>query len=320
MTKIQWGIIGCGDIVLRRVGPAMKALSHAEPVAISRRNPDTLDVCAETLGASRTYGNWRGLVKDTAVEAVYIATPVVLHADQTVAAAEGGKHVLCEKPLAMDAAQCERMIDACRANAVQLGVAYYRRYYPAVKRMKAIIDSGEIGDVILVQIDAAEIPLFEKGHPRRWVLEKRMAGGGCLMDFGCHRIEVLLHLLGSPTKVAGVTGHVYSGHDVEDSAAVTLAFENGAGGVVSVVRGGTLDRDEVCIQGTRGSIRVESLNAGRMKVTTGTGTRREAQPCHENPHLPLIEAFCRALRENCAPEVDGEVGLAVQRIIDDVYR
>jgi predicted dehydrogenase len=319
VSKIQWGIIGCGDIVLRRVGPALQALADAEPAAVSRRTPTALAECARTVGAARSYSNWRDLIKEEAIEAVYIATPVALHAEQTVAAAENGKHVLCEKPLAMDAGQCARMIDTCRANKVQLGAAFYRRYYPVVKRINAIIGSGEIGDVILAQINAAETTLFESGHPRHWILEKHMAGGGCLMDFGCHRIEILLHLLGNPAKAAGATGQVYRGHDVEDSAVVTLAFETGAAGVVTVVRGGTVDRDDAFIQGTRGTVRVDSLNTGRLQITTGDGTRREEWPCHENPHLPLIEAFCRALREGRAPEVDGAVGLAVQRIIDAVY-
>ena len=97
------------------------------------------------MGARRWHGDWRALVADAEVNAVYIATPVHVHAEQTIAAAEAGKHVLCEKPMAMTASECDRMLAACRASGVTLGIAYYRRFYPAVVRVKQIIASGEIG-------------------------------------------------------------------------------------------------------------------------------------------------------------------------------
>ena len=90
------------------------------------------------------------------MDCVYVATPVHVHAAQTIAAAEAGKHVLCEKPMAMTAAECDRMIAACRAHGVRLGIAYYRRFYPAVIRVKDIIASGEIGTPVFAQMNAFE--------------------------------------------------------------------------------------------------------------------------------------------------------------------
>jgi predicted dehydrogenase len=228
--------------------------------------------------------------------------------------------VLCEKPMAMSVADCRRMIAACRRNHVQLGIAYYRHYYPVVVKMKTVIDSGRIGDVMLAHMDAAETPLFTKEHPRYWIFEKNAAGGGCLMDFGCHRIEVLIYLLGPVKKATGVTGRVYSDHDVEDTATVAMAFESGANGVVTVLRGGTQERDAVLIQGTRGTIRVNTLNEGRMTVATAKDTRQERIPPSENAHKPLIEAFCQSVLQGRPVAVDGEVGLQVQEVISAVYQ
>ena len=98
----------------------------------------------------------REILKDEDIDAVYIATPVYLHVTQTVAAAEAGHHVLCEKPMAMNEPECTRMIDACAAHHVKCGVAYYRHFYPVVNRIKDLINAGEIGEVILVQINAFE--------------------------------------------------------------------------------------------------------------------------------------------------------------------
>src|SRR5437868_15221192 len=110
MLRAHWGLIGCGDIARRRVAPALVALSNCELVAVSRARADKAEAFAREFGVRRWYGDWRQLLNDREIEAVYIATPVHLHATQAIAAAEAGKHVLCEKPLAMDVAECEQMI------------------------------------------------------------------------------------------------------------------------------------------------------------------------------------------------------------------
>ena len=122
--KLSWGLIGCGDIARKRVAPALGDLPNSELVAVSRANFAKAEPFAREFGAKRWYRDWRQLLTDEEVEAVYMAIPVHLHAAQTVAAAAAGKHVLCEKPMAMSVRECDRMIAACEANEVKLGVAY----------------------------------------------------------------------------------------------------------------------------------------------------------------------------------------------------
>src|SRR5262249_47886299 len=162
MKKLRWGLIGCGDISRKRVAPALRDIPECELVAVNRARVDLAEAFAKEFGAERWHGDWRDLIADGEIDAVYIATPVYLHAEQTVAAAEMGKSVLCEKPLAMNPGECERMIAACGANGVTLGVAYYRRFYPVVRRIKEIIASGEIGKPVIAQINA-----FERFNPSR---------------------------------------------------------------------------------------------------------------------------------------------------------
>lgn len=319
MRVIRWGVIGCGDIVRRRVGPALKSLANCDIAGVSRNNPDRLDTCRDELNARWGFVDWRELVRGDGIDAVYIATPVHQHSEQVLAALQHGKHVLCEKPLGLNQEECQKVLTASRQSTACLGVAYYRRYYPVVRRLKEIVDSGEIGDIILASAEASETFLPAVDHPRRWILEKSRAGGGSLMDFGCHRIEVLLHLLGKEIAAGGAWGRAYAGHDVEDTATVAIQFERGATGVVTVTRGGTVARDALSIQGTRGVLQVENLNGGWMTVSDEDGTRQETLPCHDNPHLPLIDAFCTAIREKRPPDVDAEMGWRVQRIIDTVY-
>ena len=319
MQELRWGILGCGDIVRRRVAPALQALSECKISAVARGNPKHIADCRDDLQADWGFAVWRDLVRDDRIDAVYIATPVSAHCEQVLAALEHGKHVLCEKPLGMNAEECRRMLAASRQCAAALGVAYYRHYYPAVLRMKEIVASGEIGDVLLASMTASETFLPAQDHPRRWILDASRAGGGSMMDFGCHRVEVLLHLLGEEITAGGVCGNVFRDHDVEDTATVAIRFTSGANGLVCVTRGGTLEQDIVSIQGTRGALRIDNLNGGWLTVTGEAGTRQETLPCHANPHLPLIRAFCRAVREKRSPDVGAETGWRVQRIIDTVY-
>ena len=146
---VRWGLIGCGDISEKRVAPALRDAPGSALVAVARAQADKAADFAARHGASRSYADWRDLVRDEGLDAVYVATPVRLHAEQAVAAAEAGKHVLCEKPMALDPASCERMIAAARAHDVRLGVAYYRHHYPVVRRLRGLIDSGEIGGPVL---------------------------------------------------------------------------------------------------------------------------------------------------------------------------
>jgi predicted dehydrogenase len=138
MTALKWGLIGCGDISRKRVAPALRDLPNCDLVAVSRANFALADSFAKEFGARNCYEHWQDLIADREIDAVYIATPVHLHAEQTIAAAEAGKHVLCEKPMALDVAQCDCMIAACRKNNVKLGIAYYR-IYSGVNRIKEII-------------------------------------------------------------------------------------------------------------------------------------------------------------------------------------
>jgi predicted dehydrogenase len=320
MKAVKWGLIGCGDIARKRVAPALRDLASCELVAVSRAREELAEPFAREFGARRWYGEWAELARDPEIEAVYVATPVYLHARQTVAAAKAGKHVLCEKPMALDTGECRAMIEACRDNGVRLGIAYYRRFYPLLRRMKELIATGEIGRVGLARIDAFEWQEIPAGSPRAWFHRKDQAGGGPLMDFGCHRIEVFLNLLGPAEEATGVTGNVLFDREVEDTASAAFRFRAGPLGVLTVSTAVRETRDSLDVYGSLGSLHVPALNRGALQVVSREGERWEEHPPHANLHQPLIEEFTRAIRESREPAVGGEVGLEVQRLIEAVYR
>jgi len=319
MKQLAWGLIGCGEIARKRVAPALRDFEDCDLVAVSRRRPELAESFATEFGARKWYAAWPELLRDQEIDAVYIATPVHLHADQAVAAAEAGKHVLCEKPMAMNVSECDRIITACRMNKVKLGVAYYRRFYPVIERVKEIIQSGEIGIPVLAQVNAFEPFDPEPTHPRHWLLQKDRSGGGPMFDFGCHRIELLTNILGPIAKVKAMTSKVLFDREVEDTAMALFQFERGACGVLSVTHAAREPRDTLEIYGSLGSIHVPVLNEGTMRVRDDQGERTEAHSPNSNPHAPLIKDFVAAVIEDREPAVGGEIGRAVAKIEAEIY-
>ena len=323
MQKLNWGLIGCGDIARKRVAPALRDLPNCELTAVNRASFHLAEEFAREFGARRWYRDWRELLADTEVQAVYIATPVSLHAEQTIAAAEAGKHVLCEKPMALNTAECDRMIAACAANNVKLGIAYYRHFYPVVQRLKEILSdgaAGEIGLPVLAQINAFERFNPAPEQPRYWFVQKEFAGGGPMMDFGCHRIEVLLNLLGPIDAVHSSIGNVLFEREVEDTAVAVFDFASQARGVLNVSHATWQSQDTLTIFGSAGSLHVPVLNQGTLHIQTANGERNEIHPPHPNIHQPLLAEFTEAVLAQREPAVGGGIGREVARLEELIYR
>ncbi len=320
MTVLRWGLIGCGDIARKRIAPAFRDLDSCELIAVSRSRHDLAEEFAREFGAKRWYKDWRELLKDEQIHAVYIATPPDLHAEQTIAAAKAGKHVLCEKPMALDPQQCRQMISACRGSGVRLSIAYYRHFYPVIARVKEIIAAREIGKVVLTEIRAFENFRPDRDDPRYWMVLKEKGGGGPLMDFGCHRIEVLLNILGPVSRAFGSNGRQITDWNVEDTSISLFEFQNESRGVLAVSRAVEEPQDSLDIYGSAGSVHIPVLNRGLMSVYTAGGEREEDHPPHRNIHLPHIEAVTQAFLQNKEPPVPGETGLRVAETIEEIYR
>lgn len=319
MHKLAWGLIGCGDIARKRVAPALRDLESCEFVGVSRERAELAKSFAEEFGAQRGYRSWADLIADDAIQAVYLATPVGLHAAQAIAAAEAGKHVLCEKPMAMNVAECDRMIAAAGANQVKLGVAYYRRFYPVINRVKELIASGEIGQPVIAQINAFEFFNPESHHPRAWLLQKNRSGGGPMFDFGCHRIEVLTNIFGPISQIQAQVANVIFEREVEDTATALFRFESGVCATLSVTHAAHEAQDTFDIFGSGGSIHISNLNEGAMLVSSSEGERHETHPPDSNLHAPLIRDFAEAVLSNREPLVNGAAGRMVAVITEQIY-
>jgi predicted dehydrogenase len=317
--SVRWGLIGCGDIAQKRVAPALVETQHSELVAVSRANTDLLDEFGDKFNVLHRFADWNELVRCKDIDAVYVATPVNLHAEQTMTALESGKHVLCEKPMALNVADCDRMISAAKVHGGKLGIAYYRHFYPVVRRMKEVINSGEIGKPVIARVTAFEWFDPAPSNSRAWLLKPEISGGGPMFDFGCHRIQLLLHLFGSTRQVTGVTSTALFNRLVEDTAAATFEFEQGTIATLTVSHAVMEPRDSFTVFGSEGSMNVEVLNEGNLIITTRDSLRSELHAPAQNIHQPLIEDFVQAVLDNRQPQVTGEMGKAVAEVEDKIY-
>lgn len=319
MEVVKWGLIGAGDIARKRVAPALRDLPNSELVSVSRSQAALAEEFANEFGAKKWFADWRDLVRDPEIDAVYLATPVFLHAEQAIFAAAAGKHVLCEKPMALSVSECDEMIAACRANGVKLGVAYYRRFYPVIGWIKQLIASGEIGLVSLAQINAFEYfdPLDD--DPRHWFVEKAKSGGGPMMDFGCHRLEILSNLFGRVRRIKSIVSGDVLAREVEDTAIASMQFENNVCASVTVTHAAREAQDSLDIYGTGGSIHIQVLNSGEMTIRVGSEERKELWPPAPNLHEPLIKDFADSVLQHKEPEVDGKCGRYIASLTEAIY-
>jgi 1,5-anhydro-D-fructose reductase (1,5-anhydro-D-mannitol-forming) len=286
---LNWIVIGIGDIATRRVIPAIQAEPRSRLYGLVTRDPAK----AAAYGV-RVWETLEQALTDPEVHAVYVGTPVFLHAPQTVQSLRAGKHVLCEKPMAMSESEARIMLRAADEGGKTFGVAYYRRSYPKVQRAKQLLGSGAIGRPVLAELTCHA--WFDGQGSRSWLVDPAKAGGGPLFDIASHRIDVLNYLFGQPLRVTAQLSNVVHHYAVEDNATVMIEYAGGVRGVVDVRWHSKVVRDECRIRGTDGEMELSPLNGPDLVYPSGS----ENLPAHANLHYPMLENFVDAV-EGKAP-------------------
>lgn len=281
---LNWIVIGVGDITIRRVIPAIQGEPRSALYGVVTREATK----AARYGV-RTWGSLEDALTDPAVDAVYVATPVFLHAPQTLQSLRAGKHVICEKPMAMNEPEARSMVQAAEQSRRQFGVAYYRRCYPKVQRAKQLLQQGALGKPVVAEL--TNHMWFDGTGGRSWLFDPAKAGGGPLFDIASHRIDVLNFWFGKPVRVTAQLSNVVHHYPVEDNATLMIEYENGTRGIVDVRWHSKTIRDECRIRGTDGEMEMSPLNGPDLAWPGG----RENLPVHANLHYPMIENFVDAI-------------------------
>ena len=298
-STLNWLVIGVGDITTKRVIPAILREKRSRLHGILTRHPEK----AKPYGV-QIFTDLGAALNDPRINAVYVASPVYLHAPQTIASLGQGRHVLCEKPMAMNYAEAQSMVAAARSAGKTLGVSYYRRTYPKVQRALELIHQGAIGQPVLAYITCHDWLTAADGH-RAWLVEPEKAGGGPLYDIGSHRIDLLNYFLGEPGDVRAILSNAVHPTRVEDNATVVIEYKSKVRGIVDVRWNSRVSRDEFRIAGTKGELDLSPLNGPSLVSPAG----REELPANSNIHFPCVKNFVDSVLDQAPLLSSGETAL-----------
>jgi predicted dehydrogenase len=227
---INWGIIGVGDVCEEKSGPAFQKIEGSELVAVMRRNAELAEDFAKRHNVPKFFSNAKDLLNDEEINAVYIATPPNLHEHYAILAAQSGKIVYVEKPMALTYQECQNMINACKKANVPLFVAYYRRALPNFLKIKSFIEEGVIGEIRYVDIKVQKTispDIISKHNLRSWRTNPEIAGGGYFYDLACHQLDYLDFLFGKIIKAEGYSKNQGGKYEADDIVIGNFVFENG---------------------------------------------------------------------------------------------
>lgn len=317
--RIRWGVVGCGDIVKKRVARAIIDHAACQLHGAYQRDQEQLAEFCASFKVPNAYATFEAMLQDPDIDALYVATPVASHAAQTIAGLQHGKHVLVEKPMAMTVAECDAMMTAAETYGRQLGVAYYRRFYPHVERIRQVIDSQQLGKLLTIYAQTGNgFPYTEEEHAA-WRLDPALGGGGPLMDIGSHRLDLMNALAGTPRNVTAICSNPGANYGVESCASVLVDYPHGVQGVLQCYFSAEHIPDELVVTGSRGRVIAKPLNSGQLAWEIDGQTHNETLPVNPNLHAPLIDDFVRSIVERTPPRVTGHDGRMVNAMIQIAY-
>jgi xylose dehydrogenase (NAD/NADP) len=315
--RIRWGVISTANIGRAAVNPAIQASSNGELVAVASRTGARATAFAAEHGFSRAYGSYEALLDDETIDAVYIPLPNGLHREWTIRAAEAGKHVLCEKPLALDAAECEEMQAAADGAGVKLMEAFMYRFHPRTERVVEMLRSGAIGEPRVVRSAFT----FRLRSPDNIRLDPEL-GGGALMDVGCYCVNVSRTLAGEEPESAQASAH-WTERGVDELLVGVLRFPGGL--VAHFDCALTLERAEAYeVGGTDASLRVESaFLPGTDDVEILESRGREGVTSHGvegvDEYRLMVEHFADCVLDDREPRYPASEAAANMRVIEALY-
>ena len=326
--RVGYCVIGLGRLSLEEILPAFGATKRARLAAVMSGSPDKARLVARQYGLPESavygYGDWDRLKADPEVQAVYVVTPNAVHRDNVLAAAQAGKHVLCEKPMAVNSAQAREMIAACEKAGLRLMIAYRCQYEPFNREVVRITRAAEFGRPRLIQAFNGQT----SGLPEQWRLRRALAGGGALPDIGLYCLNGVRALLGE--EPVQVTAQVHSPADdgkfaeVEESVSFTLTFPSG---VIAqcMTSYGVHESRRLSVHSAGAAIDLENAFAyrgQRLFVTHRSGkavSRDERMLAARDQFALEMDHFARCIQEGRRPRTPGEEGLQDQVLMEAIY-
>ena len=322
MKTIRWGIIGCGNVTEVKSGPGFQKAHNSALVAVMRRDGALAEHYARRHGVPRWYDDGAALIHDPEVDAVYVATPPNAHKEYTLMAAAAGKPVYVEKPMAMNHAECQEMIAACKAAGVPLWVAYYRRMLPRFRKVKDLLDGGAIGEVRFVTA-----MLYQSVRPDHldrenlpWRVRPEIAGAGIFLDLASHTLDYLDYFLGPVVEVGGHAASQAGLYPAEDVVASHFVFASGVHGVGVWSFASYTNVDVTEIVGSAGKLTFSSFGTEPVRLTTEVGVTEFAVDTPDHVQQPLIQTMVDELNGDGGCPSTGESAARTTWVMEQMIR
>lgn len=334
---VNWGVIGAGGIADRRTIPeGILPSSRSTLLAVMDVDAVRASAVAHKYQVPLYFTRYEDLLAVPDIDAVYIASPNCFHKEQAIAAAEAGKHVLVEKPMALSVADAEEMVAACEAARVKLMVGYLMRFHAGHQRLRRMIDEGELGQIIFGR---AQLTCWYPQMEGAWRQVPELGGGGAFIDMGTHCLDLLEVLIGKTTRLAAFMGTLTQAYAAEDAATILVEFEGGAHGVVDVnfnvpdeaaqnvleIRGtgGLVLADHTIGQEPTGTMTayipaaVGGYDAAQARAETGIAQAIDYEPA--NTYLGETEHFVDCIEQDVEPATGGADAVRFVRLTELVY-
>ncbi len=315
---VKWGVLGTANIAKGCTIPGMKLAPNCELTAIAGRSIEKAKAFQKEFGFEKAYGSYEELINDKDVEAIYIPLPNNLHLQWVKAALKSGKHVLCEKPLALNEAEAEEMFKTAKENNVYLMEAYAYLHSPYVASLKEELANGDVGDV-----DYIETAFVTQGYKEDIRLYKEL-GGGAMYDLGCYCTTMILSLIDSEVDYVKAVSE-FSEKGVDSMTAAIIGFKNGvrASFNVGMILGKDTNAryDRLYIHGSNGSVHseVEYNQEGKAsyRVYTVVGVEEKEIDIPQNYSLEIAQ-LSDCILGKAKPHITEEFSLKNARLIDRV--
>lgn len=322
---LGWAIVSTGRHPDQKMAPAINA-AGARIAAVVSRTRERAQEFADKHGAAAAYDDYDAMLIDPAVDVVYLASPNHLHAEQTLKAAAAGKHVLCEKPMALSLDECQAMIDACERAGVRLGIGFHLRHHPGHQRLRSLISEGALGTLSLSEVSWVRGVRGEVAPPPRppsqeWWEDPLKAGAGVMMATGVHCVDLLRFLTGREITAVTALNDAHAASPLEQLLAMLLRFEDGSVGVVKTSRR-TPDypHNDVAVYGSLGRCAVtgsvDTILQGELTIACASlgMTQRFRPPDPLAMYTNQVAEFEEAVENGDAPLASGQDGLRAAQI------
>lgn len=318
---LRWGILGTASIAKRSVIPGIRGSMRNEVVAIASRNQEKADEAAKELHIENAFGSYEALLASDEVDAVYIPLPNHLHLEWTLRAAEAGKHVLCEKPIALNSAEAEKMVEACQKAGVHLAEAFMYRHHPRYQMIQDAISSGEIGELRGIHANFT----FNSAASTENIRYHKDWGGGSLYDVGCYPISVARLLISQEPEAVtaqALFSEQHGGVDmmtsgfVEFPNSISLIFDCGMWAAF---------RNEMEVLGTDGVIKVPSAFASDPDTDSSfyikgkLGDRLVEVPS-VNHYSLMADDFAAVVLDGTEPKFDPQDAVLNMKVLESALR